>query len=118
MEEKLEYTFVMSEKKNGKFLYLHSDKQLYTYTADCKKGKTYRCYQRPCPSRVILKESDNYCIRSERQQPHDHVGNCEERFIKLKALESIKTKLMSVENLASGSRIAKPRAVYKAAVIE
>lgn len=52
----LTFTFVMSEKKNGKFLYIHEQEQLYTLAAENKSKKTYRCVEhtKGCKSRVFI----------------------------------------------------------------
>lgn len=36
-ETKLNFSFVISERKNGRFLYVHEHKQLYTYASNKKK---------------------------------------------------------------------------------
>lgn len=117
----MDHTIVMSERKNGFFLYLHSEKQFYTYNAPSKKipGKIYRCQRKDlrCPARIILTDNGS-CVQPPDAKPHNHSGDCELRFFKLRALEECKKNLSSVETLASGSRIAKPRAVYKAAIIK
>lgn len=115
---KMEYSFVMSDRISGKFLYINSEKQLYTYNADRKNppGKTYRCKDRKCPARVIIRD-DGECVYPPNRQPHNHGGDFEQKFTDLKGLEQVKSDLSNVVNVASGSRIADPRAVYKSAVI-
>lgn len=88
----LDFVFVMSEKKNGKFLYVFEHEQLYSFAVETKKNKTYRCveYYKGCKSRVVIE--NDLCFQSKKWIPHSH-NNCSKRFKKLKALEAVKTEI-------------------------
>lgn len=115
----LNFSFVMSERKNGKFLYIHEQKQLYSFAAPNKNGKTFRCIQhiKGCKSRVIMKEihEKKECKLADKWVPHSQHDNCEERFNRLKALEKMKTELQDIK---SGSRLKRPREVYESVVVK
>lgn len=55
---------------------------------------------------------------SEKWVPHSHDNSCVDRFKKLQALEAVKTDISSVQNIASGSRMKRPREVYKSAIVK
>lgn len=114
------FSFVMAEKCSGRFLYVHEEKQLYMHAADVKDGQSFRCVNRKgnCKARVLVNVEKNTCEKTSKSVPHNHDDSCEERYKKLKALEEIKNSLSSVENMASGSRMKRPREVYKSAVVK
>lgn len=107
----------MSKRISGKYLYIVGENQFYTFNANGKLGKTYRCRNRNCKSRVIL-TAENKCFKSNDASDHNHSDTCEEEMDKLVALEKIKSELSDVGAVASGSKMAKPRDVYKKAIIE
>lgn len=114
----LEHTFVMGERKNTQFLYIFSEKQLYTFNANGVLGKIYRCANRKCKSRLIFKESEKKCVKQSTAVNHNHTDDCESRFNKLLALEKMKTIASDLSSVASGSRMMKSRDIYKQAFIE
>lgn len=122
-ENKLTYEFVMSDWTNRQYLYVHEHQKLYTFAADRKKpipGKTYRCteHTKGCKSRVFISSETNQCMVADKWQPHIHNDNCEQRFKELKAKQEVKTEISSVQNVASGSRMKRPREVYKTAIVK
>lgn len=113
----------MSERKNGRFLYVHEQKQLFSFAVNKSANKTvqskvFRCIQHTngCLSRINNDETQ--CDLVPKWVAHNHSDDCAERFKRLKALEQIKIDISSVENVASGSRMKRPREVYIAAIVK
>lgn len=116
-EQNLTFKFVMGDRKNTQYLYIVEEKQLYTKNVPGKSGIIYRCANRQCKSRVIVKNDLN-CIKLPTAQPHNHDNNCEQRFIDLVAVQKMKNDAIDLHNIASGSTITKSREIYKSAIIE
>ena len=112
----VEYEFVMGEKKNWRFLYVLSEKQFYTLNATGAKGKIYRCHDRKCKCRVLLK--DNNEVIRWNDATHSHENDCEDRYKTLKAMQAIKDQCASLSTVASGKRMMKTRDIFKQAIIE
>lgn len=65
----------MSERKNGKFLYVHEHQQLYSFATNNKDGQSFRCvkYTAGCLSRVNLNETEKKCVLCKNFKPHTHL---------------------------------------------
>lgn len=114
----VEHQFVMGERVNSTFLYVKEERQLYTFNANGKLGKTYRCANRSCKSRVIFIETKSECVKLSSASDHNHSDNCEERFVNLVAMEQMKRAAMDLHTIAGGSKLTKSRAIYNSAIIE
>lgn len=84
----LRYKFITGEKRNWNFIYIYKEQQLYTFNANGTKGKIYRCINRKCKCRVLLKPTNEvFRFNNEIQ---NHTNNCEKRFKHLINLEKVK----------------------------
>lgn len=109
------HTFVTSERKSGKFVYVSNEKCLYSINSTNKYGEAYRCSIRSCKSRVIIISSGD-CIKLDTSPPHHHETNHEERFKRVAALDDVRKGCADLATIASGSRISDARAVYKSVI--
>lgn len=107
----------MSNRINGRYLYVHDEKQFYTFNANGKRGKIYRCRNRKCKSRVMITVED-VCIKLNNTANHNHVDTCEDEMKKLSAMQKIKNKLSNLSAGDSGSKVVKPRDVFKEVIVQ
>lgn len=118
---KLTHSFVMCEKMNGRFLYVAEEKHLYSAANNTAKGTRYRCVEREkykCQARIFLNTEGTECYHWPNDKAHSHEEHSEERYVRLMGMQAIKTDLQSVQNIASGSRMKRPREVWKSATVK
>lgn len=108
----LKYEIVKAKRFNTEYLYVFSEKRFYTFNATSKKGKTYRCHNRSCKSRIIL-QPDNLCVKLCTAHEHSCEKDCEEDFKKLSAIQAMKLKCIDIGSVASGKRMTAARSIYK-----
>lgn len=113
----LKYKIVMAKRHNTEYLYVFNEKRFYTFNAASKKGKTYRCQNRSCKSRVIL-QPDNLCVKSVTAHEHSCEKDCEEEFKKLSAIQAMKLKCVDISSVASGKRMTAARSIYKEVIAQ
>lgn len=92
--------------------YVFSEKRFYAFNATSKKGKTYRCHNRSCKSRIIL-QPDNLCVKLCTAHEHSSEKDCEKDFKKLSAIQAMKLKCIDIGSVASGKRMTAARSIYK-----
>lgn len=108
----LQYKMVTSTRTNGTFLYVVSEKQLYTFTDNVNAGKSYRCRKRTCKSRVVVMPNQ-LCVKLIDASEHNHTENEEKTYRILCALAEVKRKCADLNLIASGKRMTKPRDIFK-----
>lgn len=113
----LKYEIVKAKRVDAEYLYVFSEKRFYTYNAMVKKGKAYRCHNRNCKSRVILKP-DLLCVKLITASEHSCVKDCEDEFKKFRAIQAMKLKCVDISSVASGKRMTVARSIYKEVIAQ
>lgn len=113
----LTFSFVHGYVKNSRFIYISSEKQLYSKNSDCKFGIKYRCYNRNCKSRIIFNEQHNMCIKLVSAFNHNHDDN-EKQYKEFVALNNMKKMCSDMRTIASSKKMLTVRDVRKRALEE
>lgn len=113
----LEFCFVQGYVQNSRFIYIPSEKQLYSKTSNCIFGIKYRCYDRKCKSRIIFNKQHNMCIKLVSAIKHYH-DDSEKKYNEFVGLNNMKRMCSDIRTIAPSKKMVKVPDIRKRALEE
>lgn len=112
------YEFIAGHRSNSRLIYLKWEKCLYTPVNKDKYGHRFKCQEKECNARILLK-SDGECVKSSRNVNHIVHGTHQRLRSKLLAMDKMKQDCASVDVLCgSASQTVSVRAVFNSNVVQ
>lgn len=112
------YEFIAGHRSNSRLIYLKREECLYTPVNKDKYGHRFKCQEKQCGARILLK-SDGECVKSSRNVYHIVHATHQRLRSKLLAMNKMKQDCPSVDVLCgSASQTVSVRAVFNANVVQ